>query len=178
MEHWPKAGAFATVLSGAALVMASACAHRSPAGSKQVEPPTLSIADFQALSHGVASKLAECPLLAGTHEPLPVHFRRIRSRGDDRVDTLSLTERVRAAVQGTGKIKFVNAPGRGSVEEEYRYKQGASAPGQADYVMDGELTISSLDSPEGKKSVYRLETQVTQARTSQVMCSVMEEERK
>lgn len=171
------------VLGLSIVLAASACGPRKYSKGKYVDPGQVELlsdkfieTDLQKIAEEITASLLEDPLIANTTEPPVVMISLFTNGTDEHIDMLSLTNKIRAILAGSKKMRFVNEQARDILAEEYEYQESgfvdpalAKARGRqwgVDYLITGH--ISSIRQPVGRKEIvyYKTTMDLTELETN------------
>jgi penicillin-binding protein activator len=145
-------------------------------------------ADMQQMSDTVIKAMVACDYVAKAPKPPVVIVEKVQNRTEEHIDTVSMTDKIRTALIKSGKIRFVNKPERGTIEEEISYSEGgnvdpvtAKKRGKqtgADYILSGALATNVQQMGNDKFIYYKLTMNLTNLDTSTIDCVEEREIRK
>lgn len=145
-------------------------------------------ADMQQMADTVIKAIAACPYVAKAPKPPVVIVEKVQNRTQEHIDMESMTDMIRTALIKTGKVRFVNKPERGTIEEEYKYNEGGNVSGPtqkkrgsqigADYILSGAMATNVQEVGKDKFIYYKLTMNLTHMEQSTIDCSEEKQVRK
>ncbi len=145
-------------------------------------------ADMQQMADTIVKAMVACPYVAKAPKPPVVIVEQVQNRTEEHIDMVSMTDMIRTALIKTAKVKFVNKPERGTLEEEYKYNESGvvSGPTQkkrgnqigADYILSGAMATNVQEVGKDKFIYYKLTMNMTNMETSTIDCTEEKQVRK
>lgn len=145
-------------------------------------------ADMQQMADTIVKAMVACPYVAKAAKPPVVIVEQVQNRTEEHIDMVSMTDMIRTALIKTGKVRFVNKPERGTLEEEYKYNEGGNVSGPtqkkrgnqigADYIMSGAMATNVQEVGKDKFIYYKLTMNLTNMETSTIDCTEEKQVRK
>lgn len=145
-------------------------------------------ADMQQMADTMVKAMVACPYVAKAPKPPVVIVEQVQNRTEEHIDMVSMTDMIRTALIKTGKVRFVNKPERGTLEEEYKYNEGGNVSGPtqkkrgnqigADYIMSGAMATNVQEVGKDKFIYYKLTMNMTNMETSTIDCTEEKQVRK
>jgi len=145
-------------------------------------------ADMQQMASTIVDAMVACPHVAKANRKPVVIVDRVQNRTMEHIDMKALTDKIRAALIKSNKVRFVNKERRGAISDEYDYQQsgmvdkvGAKGSGNqtaADYILSGALHTNVQQVGDDKFIFYKLNMNLTNLKTSEIDCVEEKEIRK
>ena len=145
-------------------------------------------ADMQQMADTIVKAMVACPYVAKAPKPPVVIVEQVQNRTEEHIDMVSMTDMIRTALIKTGKVRFVNKPERGTLDEEYKYNEGGNVSGPtqkkrgnqigADYIMSGAMATNVQEVGKDKFIYYKLTMNLTNMETSTIDCTEEKQVRK
>ena len=123
---------------------------------KIVSIDQLDVQDWENAADQVVQQLLGSGVLANAPAmPARVEVTRVVNDTTQRVDTDLLTQKVKIALQQSGKVAFASRDSRSTEVADYRdFKDGRDAPRLPDYVLNGKIIEIRASAGRTKQSSY------------------------
>ncbi|MBC7692755.1 MAG: penicillin-binding protein activator LpoB [Methylotenera sp.] len=178
-----------------ALLTASGCGPKAFTKGEYDDPTRVELlddkfneSDMQQMADTVIKAMVACDYVGKAPKPPVVIVEKVQNRTEEHIDTVSMTDKIRTALIKSGKVRFVNKPERGTIEEEYQYNEGpnVAAPTAkkrgkqigADYILSGAMATNVQQVGNDKFIYYKLTMNLTNMDTSTIDCTEERELRK
>ena len=184
-----------SALSGSLLVLMTSCGPKAFTKGDYDDPTRVELlddkfneADMQQMSDTIIKAMVACNYVANAPKPPIVIVEKVQNRTEEHIDTVSMTDKIRTSLIHSGKVRFVNKPERGTIEEEVSYGEGenvdkptAKKRGKqigADYILSGAMATNVQEVGNDKFIYYKLTMNLTNLETSTIDCTEERELRK
>ena len=161
------------------------CGPRQYSKGKYVEPDRVDLlsdkfveSDLQQMADELSAALLADSAVIGSGQPPLLMVSLFSNATDEHIDVLSLTNKIRANLAKSKKLRFINERLRGELAEEYMYEEnGLVDPALAkqsgrqlgvDYLLSGH--ISSIRQPVGRREIvyYKTTMELTNLETGEL----------
>ncbi len=145
-------------------------------------------ADMQQMADTMIKSLVACPFIANSPKPPILIMEKVQNASSEHLDTVAMTDKIRTALIKSGKVRFVNKEERGTLEDEYKYNEGAHVNKNtqkkrgsqigADFIISGRIMSNVQEVGNDKFIYYKLTVNLTNTETSTIDCTEEREIRK
>ncbi len=146
-------------------------------------------ADMQQMAETVIQAMVSCKWVANAPKPPVVIVEQVQNRTEEHIDMVSMTDKIRTSLIKSGKLRFVNKPERGTINDEVAYQHDSGKvkgptrkekEGQtgADYILSGSMATNIQQVGSDKLIYYKLTMNLTNLETSEIDCVEEKEIRK
>lgn len=145
-------------------------------------------ADMQQMSQTIVDAMLACDEIAKAKISPVVVVEKVQNRTEEHIDTVSMTDMIRTALIKSKKVRFINKPERGTIEEEIQHNESGAVSAEtkksrgkqigADYIMSGAIATNVQEVGNDKFIYYKLTMNLTHLETSTIDCTDEREIRK